>query len=61
MSMTEKKGKAKSESASKRYIAIVGINWRDERVEPGEDVPESVVKRAPWLLDQGCAQAVGEE
>ena len=45
------------------YIAVVGVNWTDSkgehRAEPGEPVPASVIKRSPWLLEQGAVRAEG--
>lgn len=45
------------------YVAVVGVNWTDSkgehRAEPGEQVPASVIKRSPWLLEQGAVRAEG--
>ncbi len=48
-----------------KYTATVGINYigsndREIRVEPGGNVPASVVKRSPWLVDQGLVTKVDE-
>ena len=45
-----------------KYVAVTGINWTDSkgvdlRAEPGEPVPEAVVKRSPWLLKQSLVRA----
>lgn len=49
-----------------KYTAAVGINYpgkdgKSIRVEAGEAVPASVVKRSPWLLEQGLVTEAGEE
>lgn len=43
-----------------RYVAVTGLNYvlqpgpGEGRCEPGDDVPEYVVQRSPWLLEQGA-------
>ena len=37
---------------TRTYVAVVGID-ADDRYEPGDDVPATLVKKAPWLLEQG--------
>lgn len=45
------------------YVAVIGVNWTDSkgarRAEPGEPVPAAVVKRSPWLLEQGVVRVEG--
>lgn len=48
-----------------KYIANVGLDFDDgkggeQRAEAGDPVPESVIKRSPWLVDQGCVTAIEE-
>ncbi len=43
-----------------QYVALFGLNYGcteqapdGTRIEAGEDVPESVIQAAPWLLTSG--------
>jgi hypothetical protein len=49
--MTQKKKPAKKPVG--RYVAVVGITTAKARYEPGDPVPESLVKDADWLVSQG--------
>jgi hypothetical protein len=44
------------------YRARVGLEWTEKdgahRAEPGELVPEAVVRRARWLLEQQLVEPV---
>ena len=43
------------------WQARAGINWPDgkgeRRAEPGDVVPDAVVRDNPWLLEQGAVEA----
>lgn len=58
--MSEKKANtsASSKVSRTRYKALVGMNYGDKRVEPGEvvdDIPEADIE---WLLEQNCIKEV---
>lgn len=43
------------------WLARTGINWPDgkgeRRAEPGDVVPDAVVRDNPWLVEQGAVEA----
>jgi hypothetical protein len=48
------KKKRSSEAAeSTIYLALVGLNYGDKRVEAGEEVSDLPPASIPWLLEQG--------
>lgn len=42
------------------YVATVGINYKkgsgEARLEPGQNVPQSVLTESPWLIEQGYVE-----
>lgn len=44
------------------WQARAGINWPDgkseRRAEPGDVVPDAVVRDNPWLVEQGAVESV---
>lgn len=59
--MTEKKPVKKAPPKKSTYRALVGLNYKGKRVEPGElasDIPKESVA---WLLSDGCIEKVEDE
>lgn len=51
----------KSSKRKNTYRALVGLNYKGKRVEPGElasDIPKESVA---WLLSDGCIEKVEDE
>lgn len=48
-----KKSKRKAEPPPLVWVAIVGMNYGPDnaRIEAGEEVPASVLKASPWLIE----------
>ena len=54
-------GKKQTTEARPQFRALVGMNYADRRVEPGEivsDIPETSIA---WLLEQGLIEPVAEQ
>ena len=43
------------------YRVLVGVNYRDQRAEPGDVVDDLPRSSVGWLRDQGKIELVGKE
>lgn len=59
--MSEKKSSTPvsgNEKPRTQYKALVGLDWSNRRVEPGDIVEDIPAKAVEWLLESNCIEEV---
>jgi hypothetical protein len=44
-----------------KFLCLIGMNYAQKRVEPGEIVSDVPKQSIPWLVEQGVIKEVTEE